>query len=67
MLILDIKTRWSSTHQMLRKYSSIIDDQVPIKFTGCALDTERLSMTLWQRHMNYNNMSFLMTIGKQLN
>ncbi|KAG1721141.1 hypothetical protein EDB19DRAFT_1646657, partial [Suillus lakei] len=26
MLILDVKTRWSSTHQMLRKYSSIIYD-----------------------------------------
>ncbi|KAG1753352.1 hypothetical protein EDB19DRAFT_1627207, partial [Suillus lakei] len=26
MLILDVKTRWSSTHQMLRKYSVIICD-----------------------------------------
>ena len=38
MLILDVRTRWSSTHQMLRKFFFLSRSSIDLFFIGRALD-----------------------------
>jgi hypothetical protein len=45
MLILDVKTRWSSTHQMMREFKLFISCQllspIMVKNIGCALEFQK--------------------------
>jgi hypothetical protein len=65
MLILDVVTRWSSTHQMLREFSDC-PLFISHHFKGVPLVTKMQSITMWPRTGKFDNTSFHFSTGKRL-